>query len=325
MGLRTLDLFCGGGGSSYGARLAGAEIVCGVDAWPLAIDTFKSNFQSARVFNRRLEDIDPRELHRSIGPIDLILASPECTNHTCAKGSALRSEESRRTAFQVTRFAKEFQPRWLIVENVVQMRRWYRYQQFCRELSALGYRPQELVLDAQQFNTPQTRRRLFLVCELGVTNLALQVAQSEARRNVADILDPSGTWPMSPLFTSKRALDTVVRYLTGLEQVGPQEQFLLVYYGSDGCGGWQSLERPLRTVTTVDRFALVDQAGSEPLIRMLQVPELKRAMGFGDDYRLPVGTRRDRIKLLGNAVCPSQMRAVIEALQRGTGAAVAAA
>ena len=32
MPIRALDLFCGGGGSSWGARAAGAEVVCGVDA-----------------------------------------------------------------------------------------------------------------------------------------------------------------------------------------------------------------------------------------------------------------------------------------------------
>ena len=37
---------------------------------------------------------------------------------------------------------------------------------------------------------------------------------------------------------------------------------------------------------------------------MLQVPEIKAAMGFPSAYRLENGTRRERIKLLGNAVCP---------------------
>jgi DNA (cytosine-5)-methyltransferase 1 len=49
-------------------------------------------------------------------------------------------------------------------------------------------------------------------------------------------------------------------------------------------------------------------------MRMLQVPELKRAMGFGDEYRLLHGTRRDRIKLLGNAVCPPVVQAIVERL-----------
>jgi hypothetical protein len=47
---------------------------------------------------------------------------------------------------------------------------------------------------------------------------------------------------------------------------------------------------------------------------MLQVPELKRAMGFPEEHVFSRGTRRDKIKLIGNAVCPPVMMRVIEAL-----------
>lgn len=111
---RTLDIFCGGGGSSYGARNAGAEIVCGIDLCEVATATYEENFPEAVTITKALENVNPRKLHDSIGDIDMLLASPECTNHTCAKGSAPRSEQSRATAMQTLRFAKEFKPRWLI-------------------------------------------------------------------------------------------------------------------------------------------------------------------------------------------------------------------
>ena len=47
---------------------------------------------------------------------------------------------------------------------------------------------------------------------------------------------------------------------------------------------------------------------------MLQVPELRRAMGLAADFKLPLGTRRDRIRLLGNGVCPPVMEAVVQSL-----------
>ena len=47
---------------------------------------------------------------------------------------------------------------------------------------------------------------------------------------------------------------------------------------------------------------------------MLQVPELRRAMGLAKDFKLPLGTRRDRIRLLGNGVCPPVMEAVVRSL-----------
>jgi DNA (cytosine-5)-methyltransferase 1 len=47
---------------------------------------------------------------------------------------------------------------------------------------------------------------------------------------------------------------------------------------------------------------------------MLQPPELQMAMGFPDTFILNHGTRRDKIHLLGNAVCPPVMRTIVETL-----------
>jgi DNA (cytosine-5)-methyltransferase 1 len=107
--IRTLDLFCGAGGSSCGAQMAGATIVGGIDAWETAIETFQLNLPAATTWNKRLERLSGKAIAREIGKIDLLLSSPECTNHTFAKGNRREGEEqeqSRRTAFQVIRFAR---------------------------------------------------------------------------------------------------------------------------------------------------------------------------------------------------------------------------
>ena len=128
------------------------------------------------------------------------------------------------------------------------------------------------------------------------------------------VLDPPGNWKTSALFDQRRASATLERARRGFQALGKTSSFLLVYYSSDGGGGWQPLDRPLRTITTVDRFALIRHDGREPRMRMLQIPELQRAMGFLDHYRLREGTRRDRIRLLGNGVCPPVMEAVLHSL-----------
>ena len=64
----------------------------------------------------------------------------------------------------------------------------------------------------------------------------------------------------------------------------------------------------------MDRFALIEPGDDGYRMRMLQVPELRRAMGFGNDFKLDHGTRRDRIRILGNGVCPPVMEAVVESL-----------
>ena len=312
--VRALDLFCGAGGSSWGARDAGVEIVAAFDLWPLAGEAHDTNFPEAEFIPGRLEDHDVEALVKRLGSIDLILASPECTNHSPAKGNKPRCEESKGTAFQVARFAEAFKPRWLVIENVVNMRKWTRFAEFKTALENLGYKLQEQVLNAAQFGVAQSRRRLFLLADREQTPSKVIPRKAEPRK-IADLVDLDGSYRWTPLRQPNRAKATLERAERGIAAVGETKPFLLVYYGSDGCGGWQRMNRPLRTITTVDRFAVVKpDAQHGHVMRMLQVPELKAAMGMPPKMKLESGTRRDRIKMIGNAVCPPVMKQVIQGL-----------
>jgi len=311
--LRGLDLFCGVGGSSRGATLAGVEMVAAIDIWKLAKESYRDNFPTARFYETACEDLEPAEIRKEVGDIDVLLASPECTSHTCAKGSARRSEKSRETAFQVTRFAECFLPRWIIVENVVHMRSWRRYASWIKSLRHIGYSIRQQVLNAADFGVPQSRRRLFIICDR-LAEPPLIKPTSRIRRSASTIIDKTTIYPMSPLKHPRRAKATLARASRAIDELGAPEQFLIVYYGSDAAGGWQKIESPLRTITTLDRFAYIQRDVDDYSMRMLQVPELKRAMGFGADHLLDHGTRRDKIKLLGNAVCPPVMRALVRQL-----------
>ena len=312
--IRGCDIFCGAGGSSAGARAAGVEVVAGIDMCATATATFATNFPGAHVVTSRLENLRVSEFKAQVGQIDILLASPECRNHTCAKGSAPRDESSRATAMQVIEYARVLQPRWLVLENVIYMRPWSRYEELTRRLVELGYHLDDRTLDASDFGVAQTRRRLFLVGDRERPPNLLLRKRPGRPRSAKSVLDAVGKWKTSPLFTARRAPATLARAKRGFEALGGEAGFLLVYYSSDGSGGWQPLDRPLRTITTVDRFALVEHDGEMWRMRMLQVPELKRAMGFSEDFKLPVGSRRDRVRLLGNGVCPPVMETVVRSL-----------
>ena len=312
--IRTLDIFCGAGGSSAGARAAGSEIVAGIDCCPIATGTYAANFPDAQVVTSRLEDVDLGAFKGEIGRVDLLLASPECRNHTCARGAAPRDEASRATALMTIDYARAFRPRWLVLENVIHMRPWSRYGELKASLRELGYHLEEHVLNASHFGVAQARRRLFLVGDLeGACGQTLADATGLGP-SARSVLDDPGTWRTSPLFSPKRAKATLARAGRAFKALGARDSFLVVYYGNDGSGGWQALDRPLRTITTLDRFGLVEHDGDMWTLRMLQVPELRRAMGLADDFKLPLGTRRDRIRLLGNGVCPPVMEAVVRSL-----------
>ena len=313
MQIRALDLFHGAGGSSAGAQMAGARIVAGIDFWEVSSEAYKKNFQGVRTVNCDIRKISPKRLHEAIGDIDLIVASPECTNHSCAKGAADRCEKSKRTAFQVVKFAKEFRPRWMVIENVVQMKSWSGHPELLKKLWQLGYYVKEENLNAQDFGVAQSRRRLFLLCSL--SGKADSVRPTVEKTIPASaIVDYKGSYKFTPLYSPKRAKATIERAERALAAVGGKEHFLIVYYGTDGSGGWQALDKPLRTITTLDRFAYVKPTPMGHMMRMLQPEELKLAMGFPATYQLDVGTRRDKIKLMGNAVCPPVMKSIIGSL-----------
>jgi DNA (cytosine-5)-methyltransferase 1 len=279
MKVRTLDLFHGAGGCSLGAQAAGARIVAGIDLWNLASDCYHRNFPRARTFNADIRDVSPEELHRQIGDIDLFIASPECTNHTCAKGGAERSEESRLTAFEVVRFAAEFMPEWIVLENVVHMQSWDAYPRLISDFEKLGYQIRVEKLNAMDFGVPQSRRRLFLICSLSGMPDEIVLPGSEVV-SASSVIDFNGSYSFSPLYSPRRAMPTIERAKRAVAELGEDEHFLIVYYGTDRSGGWQSVDRPLRTITTLDRFAYVSPSPDGHMMRMLQPEELKLAMGF---------------------------------------------
>ena len=98
-------------------------------------------------------------------------------------------------------------------------------------------------------------------------------------------------------------------------------QFIMEYYG---CGIGQSLNDPLHTVVTKDRFALITVLGNEYAIldiflRMLTPEELKLAQGFPKDYiidrdynwqKYPVC---EQVKRIGNSVVPIMAEALVSA------------
>ncbi|MBR3771636.1 MAG: DNA cytosine methyltransferase [Clostridium sp.] len=95
-------------------------------------------------------------------------------------------------------------------------------------------------------------------------------------------------------------------------------QFIMEYYGT-GIG--QSLNLPLHTIVTKDRFALISVCGNEYCIvdiflRMLNPEELKLAQGFPRDYiidRYADGTAvsiSERVRRIGNSVCPGLAKAL---------------
>lgn len=312
-----VDLFCGGGFGARGAVAAGAKPILAVDAWNVASDTYKSNFPSAEVQCSPIEEIDPWEFAGKYHP-DVLLTSPECTSHSIARGAKPGCEQSKETAIGIIPWIEAMEPRWLIVENVNRMKKWDRHNELINTIESYGYKVNDLFLNAADFGVPQSRKRMFLVCDRGgsvISQKDLIALHRRVAKPARAIIDWSGKYKSRPLYLEKRAQATIDRAERAMKELGRRKDFIIVYYGSDYAGGWQSLDVPLRTVTTLDRFGLVTWDGNTPYLRMLQPPELLKAMGAGSKHLLPHGSRRDKIKLCGNGVCSPVMEMIFKKIQ----------
>lgn len=85
------------------------------------------------------------------------------------------------------------------------------------------------------------------------------------------------------------------------------QPFLITYYSSGV--NVDPVTRPLRTITTKDRFGLVRAEGEDITLRMLSLAELANGMGFPADYRF-VGGDTAAKAMVGNAVEVNQAAAL---------------
>ena len=169
--ITVTDLFCGAGGSSIGAEAAGARLVMAANHWRLAIETHNSNFPDADHDCADVSQVDPRRYPST----DILIASPECTNHSSAKTNKHRTtiwdptvdpseERSRATMWDVPRFAEYHRYALVVVENVVEARNWAPFPAWLAAMDSLGYAHRAVYLNSMVAHpTPQSRDRMYVV------------------------------------------------------------------------------------------------------------------------------------------------------------------
>ena len=299
--MRAIDLFAGAGGFSTGAAMAGCQVVWAANHWPAAVQVHANNHPDTQHVCQDLQQADWTQ----VPPHELLMASPACQGHSRARGKERPHHDAQRaTAWAVVSAAECHRPAVVLVENVPEYSRWVLFPAWCAAMHALGYALALMVLDAADHGVPQHRRRLFIVGTRSKHPIELQLPQREHVGAERFIEFAAGSW--SPVHRPGRSAATLARIAEGRRTCGAR--FLTAYYGNER--GGRPLHRPVGTITTRDRWAVVD--GDR--MRMLSVAECRAAMGFPADYQLPV-RQKDAMHMLGNAVVPAVARDVIRAIR----------
>ena len=184
--LTLTDLFCGAGGSSTGAvAVPGVQVRLAANHWALAIETHNANHPDTDHLQADISQTDPRYVPRT----DMLWASPECTNHSRAKGRKAPSqpdlfgdvlpdeaaERSRATMWDVIRFTEAHEYKAVLVENVVEVVDWTSrngvrgglFDSWISAMHAMGYRHRIISMNsmhaqAHGLPAPQSRDRVYI-------------------------------------------------------------------------------------------------------------------------------------------------------------------
>lgn len=278
--LEAVDLFCGGGGTSEGLKQACEELglrlmLTAINHWDIAIATHSANHSYARHICENLDNVNPRKVFPG-GHLGILVASPECTHHSNARGGKPCSDQSRASAWQVVRWAEALYIDNILIENVKEFQTWgpldkrqrpmksrkgETFRAFLIALESLGYKVDYRVLNAANYGDPTTRERLFIMARRGrkpihwpepthtPTGEKNLYGETNPWRTAREIIDWS--IPGQSIFARKKPLsqNTLNRIYAGLRKFSSKElePFLVMLYGTSKVS---SINRPVPTVTT---------------------------------------------------------------------------
>lgn len=299
--VRTISLFSGCGGSDLALRDQGFEVVWANDITEVACETYADNLGPV------VHCGDIAEF-KSFPIADFLVGCYPCQGFT--QGGRRATGDSINFLYQhFDRALRYINPKAFIVENVNGMafgkNRQLLENQLCRYRLA-GYRVGWQVLDAQNFDVAQQRRRVFIVGIRSDIDFEYKFPQAKgmstpSQRQALDGFPewPEGTFNNEPFHWY---------YLSRRRRHDWNEPSPCIV------GHWRHvplhpMSPPLTRIHT-DKWEFSDKGRA----RRLAYAECAALQGFPRTFKWTRGTIRERFQMIGNAVPPPLFRAVVRNL-----------
>jgi DNA (cytosine-5)-methyltransferase 1 len=163
---RAIDLFCGCGGLTLGLTAAGFGVIGALDNWPIAIQTYQSNFSHPTVCGA-IDGLSASEFLKAIGSpdsqIDLVAGGPPCQGFSIQRiGDDF--DDRNALVLEFARFVREINPRMFLMENVPGLlgkRGRSLAARLTSTLQSAGYEVRVKQVNAAEYGIPQIRKRIF--------------------------------------------------------------------------------------------------------------------------------------------------------------------
>lgn len=180
-GLNFIDLFSGAGGLSCGLVMAGFTPVASVEIMPQAVETYEYNFIKKKGFEEKVHTRDIREesvkqeLVAAVKDkkVDLIVGGFPCQGFSLS-GYRVVADPRNSLYLEMLDIVKRIQPDFIVMENVEGLRSMLNgkvEEKILDDYKKIGYDINVTVLNAANYYTPQTRKRvIFIGNRIGAIN-----------------------------------------------------------------------------------------------------------------------------------------------------------
>ncbi len=167
--LYGVDIFCGAGGLSLGAEMAGIQIAFAVEKDKSAAETYRYNHKNTPIICDDIHNVDPLKHIPNLNADDqiIVFGGPPCQGFSLSNTMTRNMQNPNNSLFEeFVRFVSVLQPEWFLFENV---EGFYRFEEgtlrnkvkLCFE--DLGYTVNDAIVVASDYGVPQHRNRFIMV------------------------------------------------------------------------------------------------------------------------------------------------------------------
>ena len=334
MKLSFTGLFSGAGGLDLGFESEGFSHVLSTDIDPWSVKTLQDNRPSWKVVAADVRELAGTDLPHG----DVLLAGFPCQGFSLG-GNRRGGDERNYLYKEVVRLAREKSPRWVVIENVLNLRTMKEpvSGRFFVELIAegfkeLGYHVKHSVFRVSHYGVPQTRRRFIFIASRDRFPDDFSWPQPEGETPAADYLADIAANPGIQLLNHdpQWGFKSRVHEETG-ERIDPSAPLVPCRFSRTGSDGnpIRTLDAPFPAVDTatiwgwaqghviaerrkIDRenSGFVRNPDSEIKLWRIRASRLRsftdreyaRLQTFPDDFVFRGGNKRHIHQQIGNAV-----------------------
>lgn len=311
--MKIISLFSGCGGMDLGFQKAGFEVTWANEFDQSIWDTYSLNHQNTFLDKKSILDIESKNIP---GDIVGVVGGPPCQSFSEAgKGLGINDKRGQ-LFFEYIRVIKDKRPLFFVAENVSGMlhpKHRETVNTLIKSFAELGYTVNFQLLNANDFNVPQDRKRVFFVgYNVRKTGKLFNIQPNLAKKPVLKDAIYDLRLNAKPAKEKNKTNGDELEipnheYMTG--------GFSSIYMSRNRVRSWSEpsftiqaggRHAPIHPQAPKMRFIEQDKrefvAGMEDLYRRLSVRECARIQTFPDDFIFKYNDISDGYKMVGNAV-----------------------